>query len=143
MADKRDRWPTSPSVVLQVHRMRDACSATDWNAPVMAEDARSGQAVRMSNTEGSGRLRLGPAHRRSTHDRWMALRSRKQESAEYRDGWWAEQCGRCRFWVPLSDSWGLDYGACTNAASALDARVVFEHDGCEFFEDAGEWQQPE
>jgi hypothetical protein len=37
---------------------------------------------------------------------------------------------------------GLDYGACTNSASPLDGRVVFEHDGCDAFADAGAWHAP-
>jgi hypothetical protein len=72
----------------------------------------------------------------------MAQRDRCQERSDYRDEWRAEQYGRCRFWVPLSGTWGADYGACTNTASPRDSRVAFEHDGCDAFDDAGTWQVP-
>jgi hypothetical protein len=74
-----------------------------------------------------------------THRRWLANRSRYQEADTYRDEWWAEQCGACRWWIPLSGALGNDYGACANPASPFDARVMFEHDGCEHFEDSGDW----
>lgn len=77
------------------------------------------------------------------HDRWMALRHRRQESDTYRDEWWAEQCGAYRWWRPLSGPLGFDFGACTNESSAFDARVRFEHDGCEVFEASGGWALPD
>jgi hypothetical protein len=83
-----------------------------------------------------------PSHRSETHARWLLSRNRKQESSEYRDEWYAEQCGRCAFWVPLAGDWGRDYGVCTNPASPRDGRAAFEHDGCEAFVDAGAWQTP-
>ncbi|MEU0403451.1 DUF3027 domain-containing protein [Streptomyces sp. NPDC006197] len=51
----------------------------------------------------------------------------------YRDEWFDEQCGGCRFWIALSGELGLDWGACTRADSRFDGRVRFEHDGCERF----------
>ena len=83
-------------------------------------------------------------HASETHKRWLDQRNRKQEAVDYRDEWWAEQCGRCRFWVPVSGALGHDYGACTNRFSPFDGRVRFEHDGCESFEEAIEgWAQPD
>jgi hypothetical protein len=79
----------------------------------------------------------------ATHSRWMDRRSRRQEDPEYRDEWWAQQCGHCRFWVPLSGALGSDYGACANPASPFEASVRFEHDGCEEFESAEAWVQPD
>jgi Protein of unknown function (DUF3027) len=87
-------------------------------------------------------LRNDPAHRRATHERWMPQRTRKQEDANYRDEWRTQQCGRCRYWIPLAGDWGTDYGGCTNDASARDGGVTFEHDGCDSFADAGVWQSP-
>ena len=79
-----------------------------------------------------------------THERWLEQRNRRQESADYDDEWWAEQCGACRFWVPLSGALGHDYGGCTNPASRFDGRVRFEHDGCDYFEQAIDgWAQPD
>ncbi len=78
-----------------------------------------------------------------THRRWMAGRNRRQEDPEYKDEWRNEQCGHCRFWVPLSGALASDYGACTNATSPFDGRVRFEHDGCDKFEPAETWTQPD
>lgn len=69
-----------------------------------------------------------------THRRWLGDRNRKQEEGSYRAEWWQAQCGACRYWVALSGALGNDCGACSNAASAFDGRVRFEHDGCEQFE---------
>ena len=66
----------------------------------------------------------------------MERRNRRQEDSQYRDTWYYEQCGGCRFWIPLVGSLGSDYGACTAAGSTFDGRVMFEHDGCPAFEAA-------
>jgi len=73
----------------------------------------------------------------------MTKRNRKQEEPSYDDAWWASQCGHCRFWIPLSGGLGQDYGACANPASALDGTVRFEHDGCDAFDAADSWGQPD
>jgi hypothetical protein len=72
----------------------------------------------------------------------MPMRTRRQEDANYLDEWRAQQCGRCRFWLPLTGTWGTDFGACTNRQSPRDGSIAFEHDGCDRFEDAGAWQVP-
>ena len=66
-------------------------------------------------------------------DAWLTLRSRRQESDDYRDEWWGEQCGACVYFVPLQGLLGLDFGGCANRSSPFFARVQFEHDGCEHF----------
>ncbi|MDP9067885.1 MAG: DUF3027 domain-containing protein [Actinomycetota bacterium] len=66
----------------------------------------------------------------------MTWRNRVQESENYRDEWYAEQCLNCRFWIALTGVFHSDYGACTNEASPFDKQVMFEHDGCEAFEPA-------
>jgi len=81
-------------------------------------------------------------HFKSTHVRWMERRNRRNESAEYRDEWWDEQCGGCSFWVPLSGAFGGDYGGCSNPVSPFDGTVRFEHDGCEHYDEAGDWAVP-
>jgi hypothetical protein len=73
------------------------------------------------------------------HERWRKKKNRDQDSASYRDEWYAEQCGACRHWLPLAGEMGNDYGACTNARSPFDKQAMFEHDGCEYFEKDGEW----
>lgn len=82
-------------------------------------------------------------HRRLAHLRWLTQRNRRPEDAGYRDEWYAEQCGRCEFWVPLAGDWGRDYGGCSNPASPFDGRIRFEHDGCEHFSPAPDWGVPE
>jgi len=84
-------------------------------------------------------LRNDQEYAAACHKRWMERRNRKQESPRYRDEWWAEQCGRCRYFIPLTGVLGSDYGACSNPASAFDGTVRFEHDGCVEFADAEEW----
>lgn len=71
---------------------------------------------------------------RDIHERWRADKHRDQDDPEYRDAWYAEQCGACRHWVPLVGPLGADYGACTSARSPCQRRVMFEHDGCVAFE---------
>ncbi|WP_310369208.1 DUF3027 domain-containing protein [Catenuloplanes atrovinosus] len=77
------------------------------------------------------------------HKRWVAGRNRDTASADYRDEWYDEQCGLCKFWFPLAGELGSDYGVCANAQSPFDGRVRFEHDGCDEFDDAGEWVTPD
>lgn len=85
-----------------------------------------------------------PKHQRSTFERWNGRLNRRQGDPSYRDEWYAAQCGRCEFWVPLAGAlWGLDHGGCTNAASPFDATVRFEHDGGDAFAPASEWGVPE
>ncbi|WP_460514774.1 DUF3027 domain-containing protein [Flindersiella endophytica] len=62
---------------------------------------------------------------------------------EYRESWYDEQCGGCRFWIPLAGSMGSDYGACANSASPFDGTIRFEHDGCDVFEQPGRWATPD
>ena|SRR5438132_1702443 len=80
--------------------------------------------------------------RRLTSGGWQR-RNRSMDAAGYLDAWYAEQCGRCTYWVPLAGDWGLDYGACTNPRSPYDGRVQFEYDGCDVFVDAEEWASPD
>lgn len=77
------------------------------------------------------------------HQRWMLRRNRRQEDPGYVESWWAEQCGACRHWIPLSGALGRDYGACANSESDFDGTVRFEHDGCDEFDAAGSWMQPD
>lgn len=71
----------------------------------------------------------------------MEGRNRKQESAYYEDEWYAQQCGHCVYWVPLAAPLGSDWGACTNALSPFDGKIMFEHDGCQRFEAAADWAE--
>ncbi|HMT08819.1 MAG TPA: DUF3027 domain-containing protein, partial [Pyrinomonadaceae bacterium] len=69
---------------------------------------------------------------RETHLRWMGKLNRNMQSDLYQDEWGLEQCFNCKFFVPLTNPFGDDYGACRNASSPFDKTVMFEHDGCEF-----------
>lgn len=80
-----------------------------------------------------------PDHRDATHQRWVAHRNRDTASPEYEEAWYAQQCGGCWFYVPLAGGYGYDWGACTNAESSFDGRLMFEHDGCERHQSAGDW----
>jgi hypothetical protein len=81
---------------------------------------------------------MDPEHRQTCHDRWMERRNRRQEDPDYKDEWYAEQCGGCRFFVQLQGLSSADWGGCSSAKSPFDGRVMFEHDGCEFFESSEE-----
>ncbi|MBB5776909.1 DUF3027 domain-containing protein [Nonomuraea jabiensis] len=83
------------------------------------------------------------AERSAIHERWLAERHRRTEDPHYREEWYSEQCGACRFWFPLAGALGNDYGACANAASPFDGRIRFEHDGCDAFQESGTWSVPE
>jgi len=82
---------------------------------------------------------------KETHSRWIKTRNRVSDESDpaFEEKWVWEQCGICKFWVPLTGSLGADWGACSNSASPFDRRVMFEHDGCDFFEEAREgWRTP-
>lgn len=72
----------------------------------------------------------------------MAFRNRAVEAGDDPDRWGVEQCGQCRYWLPLDGSWGFDWGVCSNPASDFDAQARFEHDGCEHHDLAEKWITP-
>lgn len=69
------------------------------------------------------------------HGRWMRKLPTHRDTGEpaYREERWWQQRGGCAFYHPISGRLGEDWGACSNEDSPLDARLVFEHDGCEAF----------
>ena len=80
------------------------------------------------------------------HRRWVSALNRTNDEAApgYRESWSWEQCGGCIHWLPLAGTLGTDWGACSNPASPFDRRAMFEHDGCEQFEeDPQGWRTPE
>ena len=87
-------------------------------------------------------LHRDPEHAKTTHARWVQLQSRVIGSDDYLDEWYDQQCGICRWWLPIAGVFGEDYGVCSNPASAFDARARFEHDGCDEHDSAGEWLIP-
>lgn len=77
-------------------------------------------------------------HRARVHERW-AQRPARAEG----ESWSEDQCGRCTFWVPLTGTWGLDWGLCTNELSPMDRMGTFEHDGCAAFVGTDKWNSPQ
>lgn len=82
-------------------------------------------------------LRDSKDHLADCHDRWSSRLNRDMDAQGYQDAWYAEQCGGCRFYIRLSGLFYEDWGVCSNARSALDGSVRFEHDGCEKFVPSG------
>jgi hypothetical protein len=80
---------------------------------------------------------------RQTHERWLANANRHTDDSNYQEAWYFEQCGGCRFWLPLAGPAGEDFGVCSNALSPFDGTARFEHDGCDEFEDGGGWATPD
>lgn len=72
-----------------------------------------------------------PRHNIECGGRWPLNRS--TAAADYREEWYFEQCGGCRFWIPLYGRIGNDWGVCSSGDSVFDGRVRFEHDGCDGF----------
>jgi hypothetical protein len=82
---------------------------------------------------------------KEAHSRWITQRNRipDESDPEFQESWVWEQCGICRFWLPLAGSLGADWGVCANHSSPFDRKAMFEHDGCDFFEEAPQgWRTP-
>ena len=77
-------------------------------------------------------------HLRACHIRWTKRLHRNPLDPNYQDGWGIQQCGGCRYFIPLAGVFADDWGGCTNAASSFDQRVMFEHDGCDAFDPASD-----
>jgi len=78
----------------------------------------------------SGAKSQSPEEMEKIHPRWFE----KMTAIEGRYGppkYELAQCGGCSYFIPLEGSIGADWGACSNPMSNFDARVVFEHHGCE------------
>jgi hypothetical protein len=79
-------------------------------------------------------------HFKDCHKRWIERLNRNMDDPNYKEEWTHQQCFSCKYFVPLIGRFMDDYGACTNAGSPLDGRVMFEHDGCDqYIEDADYW----
>jgi DUF3027 family protein len=78
-----------------------------------------------------------PPIENNTHQRWIKKlphnRYPPASNAEHPDEWTAEQCLMCQYYIKLSGDLGYDWGVCSNVDSPLDGKVMFEHDGCEYF----------
>jgi hypothetical protein len=76
-------------------------------------------------------------HYDHTHMRWMekVKINRVIGSPDYDDAWFAEQCFGCLYFIKLEGILGSDWGVCSNELSPFDGHLMYEHDGCEYFED--------
>jgi hypothetical protein len=82
-----------------------------------------------------------PAHRKDCHGRWVQKLNRRMYSdPHYKEEWKRQQCFACIYYVGLTGCFKDDWGVCTNPKSSFDGRVMFEHDGCDFYvEDTQYW----
>jgi hypothetical protein len=80
-------------------------------------------------------------HSDETHERWIKRKNRvwPTNADDVPDAWINEQCGQCRFYMPLQGLLSTDWGVCSNPESEFDGKVMFEHDGCEHYSGACEW----
>ena len=96
------------------------------------EEQDDGLADEPRFAETGPRLDRNRGHIRRCHRRWSKQQTRGGQQP-YAGDWYAEQCGGCRFYIPLTGGFRSDWGVCTNAASPRDGRATFEHDGCDAF----------
>ncbi len=55
------------------------------------------------------------------------------DRSETPDEWVSNQCMFCAYYLLLPGKFAADWGVCSNVKSPMDGKVVFEHDGCNFF----------
>lgn len=68
-----------------------------------------------------------------THYRWVELVGTNHNRRDVNEEANERPCVLCEFYIELTGSLGNDWGVCSNADSPFDARLMFEHDGCEYF----------
>jgi len=86
--------------------------------------------------------KLDRAHLDSCHERRIQRRQNLAPDADFDTlppSWFADQCGGCRYFIPMTGLFSSDWGVCSQRTAVKDGQVVFEHDGCDQFEDAGKW----
>ena len=86
-------------------------------------------------------LVLDENHATDCHERWIRRKNRRWPDREedIPDAWMVEQCGQCRYFIPVEGPLSTDWGVCSHAKSPFDGRVMFEHDGCDHYTGANEW----
>ena len=86
-------------------------------------------------------LGLNQAHIDACHERWLEHKNRRWSNGEEDapDEWYQQQCGGCRYYIPLHGLLRTDWGVCSNVVTPFDGKVMFEHDGCDAFDGADEW----
>lgn len=83
-------------------------------------------------------------HVAACHRHWSEAAMTPGPATLHGRGEWSEdQCGACRYYLPLTGALGADWGICSNSASPCDGVVMFEHDGCNAFSAAEDgWGGP-
>ena len=89
-------------------------------------------------------LALDENHASACHERWIKKRNNlpnPEDNCDLPEEWYNEQCGQCRFFVPLRgvDALSSDWGLCSNPLSDFDRFAMFEHDGCSHYLGADAW----
>lgn len=92
-------------------------------------------------TPNSDPLVLDENHAEECHSRWIQRMKHDIVLADSKDTdiCTEQQCGMCRFYIPLRGALSADWGVCSNSLSPYDGTVMFEHDGCAEYSGASEW----
>ena len=95
----------------------------------------------MKNKKSLDPLVFDDVHGQECHTRWISRQNRiwPQIDTDIPEHWHNEQCGQCRFFIPIKGYLQADWGVCSNKTSKFDGNVMFEHDGCEHYDGANEW----
>jgi len=128
----------APAWVPWADRVRPGDLEPSMTLPYNAEDSRLVQGYestgeededRLANWElGLGRPRvLGPDGRNDVADRWYRGSHGPTAASAIAS---TEQCSTCAFFVPLTGSMRMRFGACANEWSPSDGRVVSVDHGC-------------
>lgn len=74
-------------------------------------------------------------HTSQASDRWGLKYQHNRRSGEegYKTEWYFEQCFACQYYILLQGHLSTDWGVCSHPESPFDGRLMFEHDGCEYF----------
>jgi len=74
-------------------------------------------------------------HVYETTKRWLAKYPKNRDARldNYKDEWYGEQCYGCQYYIKLQGYLRTDWGVCSHPESPFDMRLMFEHDGCEYF----------
>jgi hypothetical protein len=78
-------------------------------------------------------LKNDKEHATESHSRWMKRLNRNTASPDYKDEWYSEQCYACQYYMHIDGYLRTDWGVCSHPESPFDGKLMFEHDGCEYF----------
>jgi hypothetical protein len=62
------------------------------------------------------------------HRRWLGNANRRTDDPDYQEAWYFEQCGGCRFWLPLAGPSDEDHGSarmhCRHSTARPDSNMM-------------------